>query len=134
MPRIEWLGAYFFLSVNLLVFLFVVNFNLHHNFWTIWDFILGMHAYSNNEILFNDNKVNDPVTLTDFYDRNSFFGLCCHKGGGIVFHKHITLILNILILNIVLSILNILLSSQYSIYPILIIAKWFLNLGHHMQR
>ena len=52
------------------------NFNLGNNFWTVRDsdFIVIVtwlhiwHAYSTNETLSNDTKVNDLVTLT-FYLR-----------------------------------------------------------------
>ena len=55
---------FFVLSVCLSVCLSVVNFNLCYNFWTARDIFHIWHAYSTNEALSNDTKVNDLVTLT----------------------------------------------------------------------
>ena len=54
-----------FLSLCLFVCL-LSTLNLRYNFWTVRDrdFIFGMHAYSTNDALSNDTKVNDLVTLT----------------------------------------------------------------------
>ena len=52
------------LFVCLFVCLSVVNFNLRYNFWTVRDSLHIWHAYSTNDSLSNDTKVNDLVTLT----------------------------------------------------------------------
>ena len=76
MPRIEMSRLFVCVSV----FLSVANFNFRYKRWTlhIW------HAYSTNNALSNDIKVNDLVTMTDLRAKKSFFfRLCCHRGHGV---------------------------------------------------
>ena len=75
MPRVKWSGKFY---IVLFVCQSILNFNLHY----IWQ------AYSTNDSLLNDTKVNDLVTLTlTLTLRNNFLGLCCRLG--IVLHKFI---------------------------------------------
>ena len=62
MPGIEW---YCFCPVCLsVVCLSVANFNLRYNFWTVRDRDFHIwHAYFTNDVILNNNKVNDIVTL-----------------------------------------------------------------------
>ena len=68
------------LSVCLFVCLSVVNFNLHNNFWTFrnWVFIFGMHA----PLKMPYQMTPRSMTLCPWIwpSKNSFFGLCCHRG------------------------------------------------------
>ena len=60
----------------------VAFFNLGHSFWSVrdTDFIFGMHNQP-NDILSNDSKVNDLVTLTvTFILKIANFWLCCRRG------------------------------------------------------
>ena len=64
------------------IFLSVVNFNICYNFWTVRGKRLYIwHAYSTNDAISNDTKVNDLVTLSlTFMLKKSSLGLCCHRG------------------------------------------------------
>ena len=82
------LGHLLFLSC-LFVCVFIVNFNPPFNFWTVRerDFMCHIwHAYSTNDALSNDTKVNDIVTVTLTLMLKIAFS--DFGSGDIVFHKH----------------------------------------------
>ena len=73
------IGGILFLScpsVCLFVCLSVVSFYFRYNFWTVRDSkrIYILHAYSTNDALSNDIKVNDLVTLTLILNLKIAFG------------------------------------------------------------